>query len=162
MRGKKYIDCGEGLTTGRYCRLDAFPEQVTSGVILQIGRNVQINDSVHITAIESVKIHDHVLIASKVFISDHNHGYYGQGYPNSTPESIPAERALFSGPVVIEECVWIGEGVAILPGVTIGSGSIIGANSVVCHSIPSHCIAVGVPARVIKRFNYESHTWEKA
>jgi len=141
--------------------MDAFPTSETSKAILQIGSSVQINDFVHIAAVQSVKIHDHVLIASKVFISDHNHGYYGPDYPNSNPDSIPSERPLSSAAIVIEERAWIGEGVAILPGVTIGSGSIIGLNSVVCHSIPPYCIAAGVPARVIKKFNSASKIWER-
>jgi lipopolysaccharide O-acetyltransferase len=54
---------------------------------------------------------------------------------------------------IIEDNVWLGEFVSILPGVTIGKGNIIGANSVVTQDIPPYSIAVGTPARVAKRFD---------
>jgi len=48
-----------------------------------------------------------------------------------------------------------------LPGVTIGKGSIIGANSVVTRNIDENCIAVGSPARIIKKYSFETKKWEK-
>ncbi len=56
--------------------------------------------------------------------------------------------------------VWIGESVSVLPGVTIGQGAIIGANSVVSKNIPAYTIAVGSPAKPIKKFNFETTKWE--
>lgn len=59
----------------------------------------------------------------------------------------------------IGENVWIGENVIVLKGVTIGKGSIIGSASVVTKSIPEGCIAVGSPAKVIKKYNEERQEW---
>lgn len=53
-------------------------------------------------------------------------------------------------PVVIEDDVWIGSRVTILPGVHIGTGSIIGAGSVVSKSVPEYSVVVGNPAKVIR------------
>ena len=53
-------------------------------------------------------------------------------------------------PVIIEDDVWIGARVCILPGVTIGHGSVVGACAVVSKSIPPYSVAVGNPARVVK------------
>lgn len=53
------------------------------------------------------------------------------------------------GPIIIEDNVWLCEGVVVLSGVRIGKSSIIGANSVVTHDIPPYSIAVGIPAKVI-------------
>ena len=55
------------------------------------------------------------------------------------------------GPVLIEDSVWIGDNVVVLSGVTIGKGSVIGANSVVTKDIPPYSMAVGCPAKVIKK-----------
>jgi lipopolysaccharide O-acetyltransferase len=160
MRGKKYIRYGKGFTTGRGCRIEAYPQDQKSVAII-IGENVQINDYVHITGIKKVSIGNNVLITGKVYISDSSHGSYSGELAASHPLSVPKDRHLFAKEVVIGDCVWIGESVSVLPGVTIGKGSIIGANSVVTKSVPEYVVAVGNPARLIKRFNFVSRRWEK-
>jgi maltose O-acetyltransferase len=55
-----------------------------------------------------------------------------------------------SGPVVIEDNVWIGSKVVILPGVRIGSRAVIGAGSIVTKDVPPRCVAAGNPARVLR------------
>lgn len=159
VRGKKFIEIQEGFTTGFNCRLDAFDVYKKKEVLIFIGKNVQINDDVHIGAIEKIEIHDNVLIASKVFITDHNHGNY-TGINQDTPLSAPKSRPLTSKQVIIEKNVWIGESVSILPGVRIGEGSIIGSSAVVNKDIPPFCIAVGVPAKVVKKFDFKTNEWK--
>jgi lipopolysaccharide O-acetyltransferase len=158
IRGKKNIEFGKYFTAGYYCRLETYAEQKEK--VLIIGKNVQINDFVHIAAKQSVVIGDNVLIASKVFISDVSHGSYKGDSFDSDPMLDPQKRELISSPVFIAENVWIGESVSILPGVRIGESSIIGANSVVTKSIPGYSIAVGNPARVIKRYDFNTQHWE--
>ncbi len=53
-------------------------------------------------------------------------------------------------PIVVEDDVWLGAGVVVLPGRRIGRGSIIGAGSVVAHDVPPYSVAAGNPARVVK------------
>jgi maltose O-acetyltransferase len=53
--------------------------------------------------------------------------------------------------VVIGQQVWIGANVTILPGVEIGDRAVIGAGAVVTKDIPPRSVAVGVPARIIKK-----------
>lgn len=53
-------------------------------------------------------------------------------------------------PIVIKDGAHIGIGSIIMPGVTIGAGAVIGAGSVVTRDIPDYCVAVGVPAKVIR------------
>ena len=158
-RGRNGIDFGKGLSTGRYCRIEAYNELNNGNVVLSFGNDCQINDSVHIVAAEKVTIGNNVLIASRVFISDLNHGSYS-GDLHSSPESIASKRPLCTSSVLIEDNVWIGEGVVVLPGVSIGACSIIGANSVVTKSVPSFSIAVGNPAVVIKKYSHTSLKWE--
>jgi acetyltransferase-like isoleucine patch superfamily enzyme len=160
IRGKRHIRIGTGFTTGTNCRLEALPIEPGQNKVLVIGDFVQMNDQVHITACQSVTIGNHVLMASKVYISDVSHGEYS-GFHHSSPHEPPADRQLAARPVIIENNVWLGDGVCVLPGVTIGYGSIIGANAVVNRSIPSLSIAVGIPARVVKRYNEETKVWER-
>lgn len=161
IRGKNFITFGKNLTTGVAVRLDAFPAQSDLTPCIKFGNNVQLNDYVHIGAVNSITIGNNVLIASKVFITDHNHGSYGNKNIHSSPEIPPEKRELSSSPVIIEDNVWIGEFVSILPGVTIGEGSIIGAMTLVNKNIPPFSIAVGVPAKVVKKYDFEVKEWIK-
>ncbi len=148
------ISGGRNLTAGPGLIIDI----LNKDAILQIGNNVRIYHNVHFGVMKSLIIGDDVLIASKVFISDHNHGIYSGDF-SSSPTSIPNERPIYSKPVVIGSLCWIGEGVCILPGVTLGSGCIIGAGSVVTKSIRSNCIAVGNPAKIIKTWDFSNEIW---
>ena len=159
IRGKKFIRIGKGFTTGVGCRIEAYPAGDNN--TLFIGKNFQMNDYVHITAMNSVIIGNNVLLASKIYISDCSHGSYLGNDDDSHPDTPPNKRLLFSKPVVIEDNVWLGEFVSVLPGVTIGKGTIVGANSVVSKSLPPYVIAVGSPARPIKFYNFDAQKWEK-
>ena len=159
--GRRWIVLGPGFTCGRGLRMDALGNSSTIGHIIHIGSDVAMNDYVHIGAVESVLIGNRVLIASKVFISDHNHGSYGQDGMHSDPRIAPGDRELYASPVVIEDDVWLGEFVSVLAGVRIGKGSIIGTMSTVTRNIPPYSIAVGSPARVIKQFNFDNGMWER-
>jgi lipopolysaccharide O-acetyltransferase len=160
VRGRTSIEFGRGLTTGRDLRIEAFPSANSTTPVIRIGAGVEVNDYVHIAAIQSVTIGDRVLIASRVFISDHQHGSYGADGRHSSPLTPPGRRSLSSAPVMIEDDVWIGEGAAILPGVRIGRGAVIGASAVVTRDVPPFSIAVGAPARVVKSFDFTLGRWE--
>lgn len=142
---------GDNFMSMQRLRLEAvtrFKDQKFNPKIV-IGNNVTFNTDVHIGAIDSVAIGDNVLLASRIFISDHSHG----AIDKDTIQLPPNDRLLISkGAVIIEQNVWIGEGVCIMPGVTIGQNSIIGANSVVTKSIPPNAVAAGIPASVLKQF----------
>jgi lipopolysaccharide O-acetyltransferase len=110
---------------------------------LSIGDGTSIEPNVHIAAAADMVIGSNVVLASSVYISDHDHGY-------QDVERSPLDQPLVVQPVTIEDNVWIGERGVVLKGVTIGHHSIVGANSVVTRSIPPYSIAVGSPARVVR------------
>ena len=106
---------------------------------------IQINDNCQIACAGKIFIGNNVLIASKVFITDHDHDYKDEG--------APAQWALCADNVKIGDNCWIGNGVSILKGVVIGRNSIIGAGSVVTKSFPESSIIAGVPAKNITSFS---------
>jgi len=94
-----------------------------------------------------IDISDDVLIGSGVNIYVSNHTYTDM----SKPISLQGHSEIL--PVKLQRGCWIGANVTILPGVTIGENSVIGANSLVTKSIPAFHVAVGNPAKVIKKLN---------
>ena len=83
IRGEKSISGGRNLTMGRFCRFDLKGDKKT----LFIGSDCEFGDMTHIVAYDRVEIGDNVLIASKCFISDTNHGSY-KGNEQSDPKPI--------------------------------------------------------------------------
>ncbi len=156
IRGRKSIIGCKGLTTGYRCRFDLDGDRPT----LFIGDNCEIGDMTHIVAHEKVEIGDNVLIASKCFISDTNHGNYN-GKLVDFPNFPPNQRKWVYGSIKIGNNVWIGENVVILAGSEVGNGCIIGANAVVKGKFPENCIIVGAPAKVKKIWDDNTKEWTR-
>ena len=156
FRGKRSLAGANNLTLGRFCRFELDGKKKT----LFVGDRCEFGDNTHIVALNRVEIGNNVLIASKCFLSDTNHGCY-TGEEQDSPYTSPNERRLVSEIVSIGDNVWIGENVVLLAGTQIGKGCVIGANSVVHGVFPDNCIIAGVPGRVIKKYNDLTKKWEK-
>ncbi len=114
---------------------------------IKIGKKVLVDDYSFISAHESIEIGDETMIAANCYIVDFNHAL-----PLSKSKKLLlSKRGYVSKPVKIGKYVWIGANVVILPGVTIGDNAVIGAGAVVTKSIPANTIAVGNPAKVIRK-----------
>ena len=153
LQNTQFIEIGHDTTILSNARIQNFYPK-TGETIIKIGSSCFIGFNISLLNASRIEIGDNVLFASNVLVTSENHGM--------NPESdIPyMDQTLSSQPVIIEDGCWIGEKVCIMPGVTIGRKSIIGAGSIVTKSIPGYCIAVGNPAKVIKKYNFKSHNWE--
>lgn len=121
---------------------------------LRIGNRVSATASLQISVLDEIIIEDDVMFASNIWLCDGFHGYENTDVPYKY-------QPMFNiAPINIGRGCWIGQNVVVMPGVTIGAMCIIGANSVVTKSIPEKSIAIGSPARVIKRWNDESNRWQ--
>jgi acetyltransferase-like isoleucine patch superfamily enzyme len=147
--GAGYIEVGDDFVALSRTRIEAWDQYRDDRYEPKIifGENVTMNYDCHIGAIHRVELGNNVMLASRVYITDHFHG-------STEWEDLivpPAHRRLVSkGPVVIEDDVWIGEGAVILPGVRIGKNSVVGANAVVTKDVPPFSVVAGVPAKVIR------------
>lgn len=143
LRGRVYIAGNGRLTLGKGVSItgNIVPVEMhtrESGGI-QIGDRTFINYGTSISARSSVQIG-----------RDCHLGHYTLIMDNAEHGIVDRFELPPTGPVVIEDCVWIGSRVVILPGVRIGSGAVIGAGSIVTRNIPPRCVVAGNPARVLR------------
>ncbi len=154
LSNPKFIYIDENCYIMSLARLEtirSYQGQKYNGKLL-IKKGVSIGQGVHIIASSELIIEKNATLSSYVFISDCHHGY-------EDIETNIMRQPLIVKPVHIGEGCLIGRGVAILAGVSIGKHSVIGANSVVSKSVPDYCIAAGIPAKVIKKYDFEQQKW---
>lgn len=151
VQGKKYISIGRNSVVQRGGWLLALKINEIEAE-LAIGDNCAIGDYCHITAVRKVVFENDVLIANNVYISDNLHEFENIDIP------IKEQVIKFKKEVVLHSGCWIGENVCII-GASVGKNSVIGANSVVTSDIGDYCVAVGSPAKVIKRYDLMSEKW---
>ena len=153
---ERYIAIGSNTMIGPDVALSAgmVPGQecLTSPVV-KIGDRCLIGRGSGIVGHLAIDIGDDVWTGHHVYITDQNHGFENPDRPISL-QSQP-ER-----PVTIGAGSWLGHGTVVLPGSRIGRNVAVGANSVVTGELPDYCVAVGAPARVIKRFE-QGRGWIK-
>jgi len=157
---------GAGSIIRRRNRMDVFPfSEFSLGARAIIEDFVTINNGVgsvligdnSIIGIGSVvigpvEIGNNVMLAQNIVVSGLNHGYEDIKLPPSKQKEIRKK-------ITISDDVWIGANSVITAGVTIGKHAIIGAGSIVTKDIPSYCVAVGNPARVIKKYSEDTKSW---
>jgi acetyltransferase-like isoleucine patch superfamily enzyme len=145
LRNPHRIFLGRNVFIGHSARIETFTQhggEVYSPTIT-IGDGTTIEPYSHIGAAAAVTIGCSVVMASRIYITDHDHTY-------DDPDRSVGLQPLRIAPVEIGDFVWLGENVMVLKGVTIGHHAIIGAGSVVTRDIPPYAIAAGSPARVIR------------
>jgi acetyltransferase-like isoleucine patch superfamily enzyme len=131
IRDGVFLHCGESQENARYGKIDI-------GDFAYIGPNCVLFGQ------GEIEIGKNCLIAPGTVITSQQHTFIRRDIPMREQ---PSERAK----IVIEDDVWIGSNSVILPGIRIGQGSVIGAGAVVTKDVPSYSVAIGVPARVIKK-----------
>jgi galactoside O-acetyltransferase len=163
ITGSSFIEIGNGVNIFKGVRLDAkghrnnrmyISNRVTiernvdigsmDDTCIHIDEDTYIASGVCIAGIGNIHIGKHCLIASHCGIYANNHVFTDLLLPMK-------QQGITREGIIIEDNCWLGHGVTVLDGVTIGEGSIIGAGAVVSKDIPPYSVAVGVPAKVIKR-----------
>lgn len=127
------------------------------GIMLSIGSNTEIGNHSTIAAHHKVIIENGVLTGPHVFIADYNHEYRDV----DKPVWEQGEFAQENSHIIIGEGSWLGTNVVVVGKVRIGKHCVIGANSVVTKDIPDYSVAAGIPAKVIKIYDFEKDEWVK-
>lgn len=154
LRGASNMEVGVKSRIGYKSWLAAVSHVKGIEPSITIGDRVAIGNFNHIYAVGSICIEDEVLTADRVYISDNTHEYTD---PNT---SVRYQDIKFLKAVRIGKGAWLGENVCVI-GANVGQHSVIGANSVVTQDIPDFSVAVGVPAKVIKKYNQRLKQWQK-
>lgn len=112
------------------------------GAHISFGKNLDINHGVEIDYSGGIVIGNDVWFSQNILIETHEH---------QISQSTKKTWHIKTYPLVIEDDVWIGANVVILPKVgKIGKGAIIGAGSIVTHPVPANAIVAGNPAHIIR------------
>jgi acetyltransferase-like isoleucine patch superfamily enzyme len=151
-----FIYGGRRISIGNKVRI--FPgarmETHNNGSII-IGNNISIGQNLHlISSNEKLEICGETTISGSVFITNIDHDY------TEIDVHILDQRYIVKTTFIGQNC-FIGYGAVIQAGTILGKQCIVGANSVVRGEFPDYCVIVGSPAKIVKRYNLESKTWEK-
>ncbi len=133
LRGVEEIYLGNSVAVYSGVWLQCEP----GGGPIRIGDRTYLGHDVHLHAQDPISIGADCVLGDGVYIGSVDHDRLDRA------ASVP------SGPVRIEDRVFIGQRAIILGGVTIGTGATVGAGAVVTHHVPAGAVVVGVPARLI-------------
>lgn len=148
---ERYIHIGSGTMIGPQATLSAgmVPgQECLHDAVVRIGDRCLIGKGSGVVGHFEIVIGDDVWTGHHVYVTDQNHDYRDVDLPISR-QSMP-ERT-----VRIGDGSWLGHGTVVLPGSNIGKHVVVGANSVVTGDLPDYCVAVGSPAKVIRRYDPE-------
>lgn len=154
---RKLLSVSNNVRIGNNLEIRFYPEFAGEKFSCQviIEENCYFGNNIRLLCNDSLMIRKNVLMASNIMITTENHG--------TDPEiDVPyGKQSLTHDSVEIGQNCWIGERVIILPGVKIGEWSIIAAGAVVNRSVPPYEMWGGVPAKPIKRYNFNTKAWER-
>lgn len=151
---KKCIYVGDNVVIRPQVRMEPIIKYLnaTYQPKITIGSGTNIEQCCHVTCANEVVIGQNVTIAAFTMITDIDHEY------SDINKGILNQKLLVKKTIIGDES-FIGMGSRIMPGVTLGKHCIIGANSVVTKDIPDYSVAVGIPAKVVKRYSFEKNEW---
>lgn len=117
-----------------------------------IGQNVSIGQNFHITSGGKLQIGNDVTISGNVFVTNIDHDYKEIGKPILKQENIVKET-------IIGDNCFIGYGASIQAGTKLGKQCIVGTNAVVRGEYPDYSVIVGVPGRIVKKYDFSTRKW---
>lgn len=168
IRAKYFqVQAGKNIYIGKHCALKGRHNivledsvtvrpyaQIWSGGTVRIGKGSEIGERCRISIANSLKIGEKVLLSPNVYITDCDHEYRNIDIPVIDQGITQKEQR-----VSIGEGSYIGINAVIVGNVKIGRHCVVGANSIVTRDIPDYCVAVGSPAKIIKK--YDKNGWSR-
>jgi len=152
----EFIELGERVLIWRDCRIEGLQEYggVSYEPNIKLGNEVSLQQSCHITAADKITIGDGTSLMYGVLVTDIDHDYA------AIDVNILAQNLSVSRTEIGRNC-FVGAGARIQAGTRLGDQCIVGANAVVRGAFPDHCVIVGVPARIVKRYDAATDSWRR-
>ena len=152
----QYVLLGRYVRIGANARIEGISKWNNTKFqpMISIGEHSAIQQDVHITCAKRIEIGKYTAIAARVTITDIDHPYKDITLPIDK-QDIDVKEVIIG-----DECK-IYNGAVILPGVHIGKHCVVGANSVVNINVPDYSVVVGMPAKIIKRYDFDKQEWRK-
>jgi acetyltransferase-like isoleucine patch superfamily enzyme len=147
------VPAGASLAIGAGCYVGRYVELGPGGAI-SIGDHTSIQD--RSILVGDVRLGRYCVLSLNVLMTSGRHYFDRWPYllirdqDDRVSHSADLSRE-HSQPIVVEEDCWLGMNSVVMPGIKIGRGCVIGSNSVVTHDVPPYSVAVGSPARVVRR-----------
>ena len=139
-------------------RVRIFPgariEVIGNNASIVFEENISIGQNLHITSASQLVIGKNTTILESVMITNIDHDY------QEIDKHILEQKHIISGTKIGENC-FIGYGAVIQAGTILGKQCIVGANAVVRGHFPDYCVIVGIPAKIVKRYDALSGIWKK-
>jgi len=156
--GPEYIELGDRTIIGKHSWLSAISEYAGEKFrpTLVFGNDVYVGRYACIVATQNMIIEDGCVLSEHVYMTDSSHGL--------SPDAglIMQQKLVRKGEVRLGQHCFIGYRACILPGVQLGEHCVVGANSVVTKSFPAYSMVAGIPARLIKKYSFETNGWVPA
>jgi len=149
------ISLGNDVSLGIFCWIDT-NTSLKQTPSLVIGNRVHIGAYSMIIAADEIQVGDNVLMSERVIILDHIHDY------TNIQKAVIDQPIVSKGKIVIENDCFIGANAVIMGNVHIGKHAVIGANSVITKNVPAYSVVVGVPGRLIKKYDFKKKKWLSA
>jgi acetyltransferase-like isoleucine patch superfamily enzyme len=150
-----FIEIGNNCYIGHHCRLEAIRRWTDKSFSpnLIIGGGTSMEQGCHITFADELKIGDNCTFSYNVMVTDTDHEYKNIGID------------IISQPIYIKKTsigsnCFIGAGAKIQAGTILGKQCIVGANAVVRGKFPDYSVIVGIPGKIVKRYNEKTNEWK--
>lgn len=153
LSNPRFIHIDDSTMIRKGARMETIVLDEAQPPSLVIGKNVNIEQNVHLICSSRLAIGDGSVLSGSVYMNDCSHGL------DPAAGLIMKQPLIHGGDVVIGKGCFLGIRSAIMPGVILGDHCVVGANSVVTKSFPAYSMVAGAPARLIRRYDHEKKAW---